>query len=309
MPPRVSLFGLRKRTVVAGADQRGELRHVPGANVLPTRGLAAVMDRVTVTHYTDPWSVWCWAIEPQLLRLRERHASKIDFRWRIGAILETPVPRDFPRDAIVRMFHAARRQSGMPLDADLVLKVHSGTTVRAGIAAKAVALVAPDKFERYLRLLREASQVDARDIEALEIQEELAKTAGIDVAQFREAIESEEATRDFYGDQTEARVRGVTGFPTVTFRGARGTEVAVGGFQPTEAYEEALTRASGRQVVDDPEPELQDLLRRLGPLATAEVAEVYDWLEDAATFHLLALEKEGRVRRVERAGGSFWDAR
>jgi len=267
------------------------------------------MSKVVVTHYTDPWSVWCWAIEPQLLRLRERHAGSIDFRWRIGAILETPVPRDFPRDAIVRMFHAARRQSGMPLDADLVLKVHSGTTVRAGVAAKAVALAAPDRFERYLRLLREASQVDARDIEALEIQEEIAKAAGVDVVAFREAIESEEATRDFYGDQTEARVRGVTGFPTVTFRGARGTEVAVGGFQPTEAYEEALSRASGSRIVDGPEPDIIDLLHRRGPLATAEIAEVYDWLEDAATFHLLTLERDGKARRVERAGGFFWGAR
>ncbi|MFA5861160.1 MAG: hypothetical protein WDA16_05645 [Candidatus Thermoplasmatota archaeon] len=82
---------------------------------------------VLVTHYTDPWSVWCWAM--------------------------TPVPRDFPRDDIVRMFHAAKRQSGMPLDADLVLKVHSGTTHRAGIAAKAVALPGGDRaFGRRGRL-------------------------------------------------------------------------------------------------------------------------------------------------------------
>lgn len=265
--------------------------------------------KVVVTHYTDPWSVWCWAIEPQLLRLRERHATRIEFQWRIGAILETPVPKEFPREGIVRMFHAAKRQSGMPLDADLVLKVHSGTTVRAGVALKAVGLVDPPKFERYLRLLREASQVDARDIEALEVQEDLAKEAGVDVSAFREAIESEEATREFYGDQTEARVRGITGFPTVTFRGPRGTEVAVSGFQPTEAFEEALARATGATPISDPAPELTDLLRRRGPLATAEISEVYDDLDDVMTVRLLALENEGRVQRVERSGGLFWSAR
>ena len=264
------------------------------------------MSKVVVTHYTDPWSVWCWAIEPQLLRLRERH--DVDLRWRIGAILETPVPADWPRDPIVRMFHAARRQSGMPLDADLVLKVHSGTTVRAGVAAKAVGLVAPDHFERYLRRLRIASQVDAQDIEKLEVQEQLAKEVGVDVEAFREAIESEEATRELYGDQTESRVRGVTGFPTVTFRGARGTEVAVGGFQPTEAYEEALARAAGARLVEKPAPDVVDLLARRGPLTTAEVAEVQDWLDDHATFRLLTLEREGLARRTERGGGFFWEA-
>lgn len=264
---------------------------------------------VVVTHYTDPWSVWCWAIEPQLLRLRERHGDRIDFRWRIGAILETPVPRDFPRDDIVRMFHAAKRQSGMPLDAELVLKVHSGTTVRAGIAATAVRLVEPEKFPRFLRLLREASQLDARDIEKLEVQEEIVRGAGVDPSAFKEAMDSEEATREFYADQAEARMRGVTGFPTVTFKSGLGQEVAVGGFQPTEAYEAALARVSGARWVDEPPPDLRALLRRAGPLATAEVAEVYDQLEDEATMQLLDLEAKGAVAKTARAGGWFWAAR
>lgn len=276
---------------------------MPGPRVAPR------MSRVTVTHYTDPWSVWCWAIEPQLLRLRERHADAVDFQWRIGSILETPVPKELPRDPIVRMFHSAKRQSGMPLDADLVLKVHSGTTVRAGVAAKAVGLVDPPRFERFLRALREASQIDARDIEQLEVQEEIAKEVGVDASAMREAIESEEATRDLYSDQTEMRVRGITGFPTVTFRGARGGEVAVGGFQPTEAFEEALARASGGRVPDGPAPDLLDLLRRRGPLATAEVAEVYDWLEDDAAVRLGEHERAGRVQSVRRGGGWMWSAR
>ncbi|HET6404419.1 MAG TPA: DsbA family protein [Candidatus Thermoplasmatota archaeon] len=267
------------------------------------------MSKVTVTHYTDPWSVWCWAIEPQLLRLRERHAEAIDFRVRIGAILETPVPKEVSREPIVRMFHAAKRQSGMPLDADLVLKVHSGTTMRAGIAAKAVALVDPPRFERYLRALRVASQVEAVDIEQVEVQERLAQEVGVELAAFREAMESEEATRELYSDQTEMRVRGVTGFPTVTFRGPRGAEVAVGGFQPTEAYEEALARANGSRLVDGPAPDVLDLLRRRGPLATAEVAEVYDALEDRMALELFALERAGSVVHAERAGGLFWSAR
>lgn len=267
------------------------------------------MSKVVVTHYTDPWSVWCWAIEPQLLRLRERHADAIDFQWRIGAILETPVPKELSREPIVRMFHAAKRQSGMPLDADLVLKVHSGTTMRAGIAVKAVGLVDPPRFERYLRALREASQLDAIDIEQVEVQEKIAQEIGVDLKQFREAMESEEATREFYSDQTEMRVRGVTGFPTVTFRGPRGGEVAVGGFQPTEAFEEALARANGSRVVDGPAPDPLDLLRRRGPLATAEIAEIYDALEDRMALELVAMEREGKVRHTERGGGLFWSAR
>lgn len=264
---------------------------------------------VLVTHFTDPWSVWCWAIEPQLLRLRERHGDPIKFQWRIGAILETPVPRDFPRDDIVRMFHAAKRQSGMPLDADLVLKVHSGTTHRAGIAAKAVALAEPELFPAYLRALREASQIDARDIEQVEVQEAIATDVGVDLAAFKEAMDSEEATREFYSDQAEARMRGITGFPTVTFKGSIGQEVAVSGFQPTESYEAALARVTGARWVDAPPPDLRALLRRVGPRATAEIAEVYDWLEDDAAIRLIELEQKGVVTRHERAGGWFWAAR
>lgn len=265
------------------------------------------MRRVVVTHYTDPWSVWCWAIEPQLLRLRERHGDGIDFQVRLGAILETPVPADFPRMEIVRMFHAARRQSGMPLDPDVVLRKGSGTTNRAGIAAKAAALAAPDLGPTYLRRLRVAALVEGVDVEELAAQESLAAEVGIDVAAFREALESDEATREFYGDQAEGRLKGVTGFPTVTFRNAQGVEVGVGGFQPTEAYEAALARVSGgARWVERPPPEVADLVARRGPLATAEVAETLDLLEDAATIRLVELERAGEVERLERCGGYFW---
>lgn len=267
------------------------------------------MVQITVTHYTDPWSVWCWAIQPQILRLRERHADGIQFKVRLGAILESPPPPEFPRIEIVRMFAAARRQSGMPLDPEIVLKKTSPTTIRAGIAAKAAELADPAKAEAYLRRLREAALVDGLDIEELEVQESLANEVGVDAQGFREALETDEATREFYSDQAEARVRGVTGFPTVTFRNAMGLEVGVAGFQPTEAYEAALARVSGARWVDGVAPDLRALLRRHPMLATAEVAEVYDWLEDKATIELLALEHAGVVKRVERSGGSFWAAR
>lgn len=273
-------------------------------------GLHGHVPHVVVTHYTDPWSVWCWAIEPQLLRLRERHGDAVRFQVRLGAILETPVPPDFPRMEIVRMFHAARRQSGMPLDPDVVLRKGSGTTSRAGVATKAASLAAPALGERYLRRLRVAALVESRDVEELDVQEALAAEVGIDVAAFREALESDEATRDFYSDQTEGRVKGVSGFPTVTFRNEQGMEVGVGGFQPTEAYEAALARVSGgARWVERPPPDPVDLLRRRGPLATVEVAEVCDWLEDAATVRLLEAEAAGLVARREACGGLFWEAR
>lgn len=264
------------------------------------------MALVTVTHYTDPWSVWCWAIEPQLLRLRERHGDAINFVVRLGAIHEAPVGPDFPREEIRRMFHAARRASGMPMDPDVVLKPWPGTTHRAGIAAKAAALAAPERAPLFLRRLREAALVDARNIEELDVQEDVARVAGIDPAAFREALETDEATREFYGDQAEMRLRGISGFPTVTFGTKPGLEVGVGGFQPTEAFEAALLRVTGARFVDAPAPDPVDLLRRRGPLATVEVAETLDVLEDVATDRLLALEREGRVRHEARGGGYFW---
>lgn len=267
------------------------------------------MAPVVVTHYTDPWSVWCWAIEPQLRRLRERHGDTVRFEVRLGAIVETPVPPDFPREDVRRMFYAARRSSGMPLDPDVVLRPWAGTTVRAGIAAKAAALASPEKAEAYLRRLREAALVEAQDIENVEVQEALAREVGVHATAFREALESEEAVREFYSDQAEGRVRGVTGFPTVTFRNAQGVEVGVGGFQPTEAYEAALLRVSGARFVDSPTPDIIDLLRRWGRMATVEVAEVLDELEDVTTARLLELERERRVRHLTRAGGMFWEAR
>src|SRR5438067_5888036 len=265
------------------------------------------MPNVVVTHYTDPWSVWCWAIEPQLLRLRERHGSRLQFQTKLGAILETPPPPGFPREEVVRMFGAARRQSGMPLDPEIVLKKETPTTNRAGIAAKAVGLVDPDRAERYLRALRFAALVEGRDIESLDVQEGIAREVGVDEPQFREAIESDEAQREFYGDQAEARVRGITGFPTVTFRGSgtNAREVGVAGFQPTEAYEAALARVTGARWVEDPPPDLRALLRRRGPHATAEVAEVIDQLEDVATIDLLAPGATGAARRLEEPGVLF----
>lgn len=263
---------------------------------------------VLVTHYTDPWSVWCRAIEPQMLRLRERHGDRVQFGVRLGAIHESPVGADFPREEIRRMFFAARRASGMPLDPDVVMKPWPGTTHRAGIAAKAVGLAAPGAMPRFLRALRHAAMVRAENIEELDVQERVAVAVGVDAVAFREALETDEATREFYADQAEGRLRGVSGFPTVTFRGASGVEVGVGGFQPTEAYEAAMLRVTGARSVDAPPPDMVDLLRRAGPLATVEVAEACDLLEDVATERLLDLERQARVRRELEGGGYFWRA-
>lgn len=262
---------------------------------------------IVVTHYTDPWSVWCWAIEPQMLRLRVRHGSGIDFRVRLGAIHETPVGPDFPREDIRRMFGAARRASGMPVEPDVVSS-WPGTTHRSGIAAKAALIADAARAPRFLRRLREAALLEGRNVEDLKEQEALAREVGIDAQAFVEALETDEATREFYGDQAEGRLRGVAGFPTVTFRNEMGIEVGVGGFQPTEAYEAALERAAGARLVDEPAPEVVDLLRAHGPLATVEVAEVQDWLEDVATLRLVELERRGLVASQERGGAVFWRA-
>lgn len=260
---------------------------------------------------TDPWSVWCWGMEPVRRAIVARYP---DVRWRplVGGMFpRLPDPAEVgPQRAsgasgppaggfdVERFFAVVQRTTGMPLRVDATRKDRPTSTFPACIHVHAVRLLAPDREDAYLRALREAAYLDARNVSRPDVAAEVAEDVGVPAAEFREALASGEPEREFRTRLEGLHALGLHGYPTVLVTW-RDRTARLEGFQSLPALLGVLDTVSGRVHVPDPPPSVVEVVTPGERVATREVAEVlgvsteaaYDLLEDAASQKLLARER------------------
>ena len=145
---------------------------------------------------------------------------------------------------------------------------------------------------------------------------EEAREAGLDVARFRVALESNAIVEAFGADLEEARtipdaarVAGLATagshgsaverlrFPALRLIGEDGDERWVGGEHPYEDLASAAT-ALGAAPTGEPRLDVAGALRRFGRMATAELEAVCDQTGPRAGAEVWRLASEWRVRRI-----------
>jgi predicted DsbA family dithiol-disulfide isomerase len=214
------------------------------------------------------------------------------------------------KDSVRAFFAGVATTHRMPTDAERMLDATDDfvSTYPACLAAKAAELQGPSPGKRYLRRLREAFNAEGRPIHHVDVQEAVAREAGIDAAAFSAALQDGRAERAFQADLRETRAEKVTGFPTfVVRRGPIG--VRIEGYRPWDAFLGALQEF---------EPDLEDrhapadeaavlkFLQAQGRCATREVAEVFGVSDDEAEILLDDLEARGKVSRRPAGSGLLW---
>ena len=292
---------------VASAIQRGPPpRESPG--------------RVRVTWFTDPINVWCWGCEPAVRRLQVRYADSVDVDLVMGGLFEDfgPIREYWARmsggrwqDSVRAFLHAVAAHHRMPMDVprmmDSVEDLNS--TWPSCIAVKAAGLQGRDHEYPYLRRFREAMYLEGRAATTRDVQIELASEIGIDVPAFVRALDEGGAEAAFQADLEQCRAKSVTGFPT--FEISRdGASTHLDGWQPWDAFDEALREFAPDLHPTSLEPTAQSVLRvlpRLGRSATLEVAAVLGVTDDEAEILLEDLEAHGQVTRREVGAGLFWE--
>lgn len=290
-----------------------------GAQLVKVEARGIPPGRLVAVEYTDPYSIWCWGLEPAIRRLEVRYADRVEVQVRMGGLFEdfAPMKEYWTRtsggrwkESVHTFMSAVEAQHRMPMDpAGMLATIDEfRSTWPACIAVKAAERQGTDAGRRYLRRLREGAVADGRAVHRRTVQLEIAKEVGLDAAAFEGALDDGSAERAFHEDVEECRSLGISGFPTMELR--RGyVSVRLDGYHPWRAVDDAL-RGLDPQLRPRPLPAGEDsaleVLRRYGRCATREVAAVFGVTDDEADLLMDELAAKGRVLREEAGAGLFW---
>lgn len=267
---------------------------------------------IEIDYFTDPLCSWCWATEPKLKRLVEEYGDQLRIEYKMGGLLESwsvfyDALNDIGKPAQVAPHWAdVSQRSGMPIDEKLWIEDPPDSTYPASIAVKAAQRQGEVVGERYLRRVREMALTECRNIERREVLVQAAQDVGLDMVRFKSDLSDPSTEQAFRDDMTEARSLGISGFPTLVFRGRNGHALVVGGYQPYEVYERVILQLAGKLVQHQP-TDIAAFVEKYGHVATQEVETVFSLSRQQAELRLATLAAQGKARRVAIANGNFWE--
>jgi putative protein-disulfide isomerase len=268
--------------------------------------------RATVTQFTDPMCTWCWGSEPVIRHLRVAYGDQIRTEYVMGGLIE-----DFEEfyDATNNIsdpgdvgphWQEASEAHGMPVDVTIFDVDPAESTYPASRAFVAARQQDHNRANRYMRRLREAYATQVTNINDRDVQVELADEVGLDVEEFETALDNGTARSEFQRDLSRTRAAGVRAFPTYHVEGPAG-ERQLTGFQSFDGLVAALSAVAPELEQSSP-PSIAQFVEEYGPVATQEVAEVYELGFSKASQTLGALADDSVLRREPRGNGVFWHA-
>ena len=268
--------------------------------------------RPIVTQFTDLMCTWCWGAEPIVRHLHVAYGDQLRFEYVMGGLV-----RDFeefydaandistPAEAAPHWLEASRAH-GMPVETRVLKENPPWSTYPANIAFMAARLQDREVAHRYLRRLREAYATEGINVSDRETQIRLTESIGLDTDAFIAALNDGRAREAFEADLDRARSAAVLGFPSYRVAGPSGERLAAG-FQSFGALVAHLESVANDLDRSSPPP-IREFVIKWGPIATQEVAEVYDLALSKARQVLQSLADNGAVRSEPRGNGFFWHA-
>lgn len=177
--------------------------------------------QVSMLFFTDPICSHCWAVEPAVRKFSALYDVPIDYIH--GGLL--PGWQGFsdagngirgPRDVVPHWYEVAKH-TGQPINPNVWLDDPLDSSWPACFACLAVRQLAPQHEEQYLRLLREAVFLEARNIAKPDILIELAVRLGIDAQQFKILLDAASTKKIFDEGCALMHNMGMRGFPSIVF--------------------------------------------------------------------------------------------
>jgi predicted DsbA family dithiol-disulfide isomerase len=262
---------------------------------------------VHASYYTDPACPGSWALEPAVRRLQWEFGDRLRWEYVMGGLA-----REFgPAERMVTDWLDAGDASGMPVDPRLWLTAPPGSSYPACLAVKAAAEQGDPA--PLLRRLRAGFACGRRKLDTADaLNDVAAETPGLDAARFRNDLSSHAIVEAFGADLDrceEAAARagadGRVALPSLEFRGEDGD---VHGVYRPSGYEELREAAvaAGAEPAGAEAPGVEEALRRLGSLATPEVAAVCRLPGPRASAELWRLAADWAVRPERRGSGELW---
>ncbi|MBO9534025.1 MAG: DsbA family protein [Solirubrobacteraceae bacterium] len=289
------------------------------------------MPPLSTTLYTDPGCPWGYSANPDLVTLKWRYGSQLDWRIVMIGLAESPeryVNAGYTPVRSVQGYRTFRRRYGMPFA--LAPRARIVGTGRACRTVVAVRQQAPKHEWAALRALQFGWFTTPRVMdEDHAIAESLALVEGLDVPAVLAALEDPAVEEAYQADRalTRSAAGGATAFqgksantdgaerytaPSVLFETPDGRGLEAGGFQSLIAYDTCianLDRSLERRAAAGSAAEV--LAEFPEGVTTQELAQVMtSGLDEvdrlSAEDELLALTASGEARRIPLGDDALW---
>lgn len=281
-------------------------------------------NKLEIFHFTDPLCFWCYAMEPEIRKLRVLLDGQLDYHIVMGVLssnvqdivgddAESELRYELYRAMLATHFRDAAERVGMPLSLDDIMTHGPEDLVSypLSLAYCAMRMIDEGIAEAYLRRMRECVYAEGRSLSSVEAQVELAKEFPIDVDQFRENLQGEEAARMLQDNIARCQMYGIAAFPTLVMRyGNR--RVAAQGYCTFEELKQAIDFVTEGDIsLSDAEfstPALEAYVDRFGKAAAREIQIMFS-LNDAQLANVMMdLVSTGRYK-TQNCGTSYFAMR
>ncbi len=247
---------------------------------------------VEIIEFSDPVCTWCWGSEPVLRKLETRYGSQLQVKFVMGGLVRNieefyDSSNDIGGDAnksnqqIVSHWLQASLRHKMPVEKDgfsLFSKEHPSTYPQ-NIAYKAAQMESEKLANKFLRNIREATAVQARQTNKTGVLIEIASETGLDIAKFIERFSDGSAEAAFMEDLKIMHSYNVKGFPSFLVK--YGDEkILMQGYQGYEAIKsviDSLTNDSIKQnIIEKTDDEVLNFIKKYERVAPIEIQSTFD---------------------------------
>lgn len=234
-----------------------------------------------IIYTTDPLCSFCWAIEPQITKLRFKYDQHLDFEIVMGGLLESEAPRD------LEQFQRSLRDITQKYQMPIYIDDHSFQWAKHSLLACQLYLLIKDKEPEsapsILRKLREYQMLLNRDISDVQNLRNLLVESNLAI-DYLDQLNTETAERLLYTDFGINRVLDASLYPTLSIIHHSGHGTKLEGYVSFEQIEETLLS------YQDLEPQamvsLATYLTYQDLILLEEIQQVYD-LNESEVEHFV----------------------
>lgn len=264
---------------------------------------------VQITYFTDPICSSCWAIEPQLRKLKLEYGHIVHIDYRMGGLL--PSWSVYNSGGISKPSDVAHHWDevsihyDMPIDGDVWLEDPLPSSYPPSIAFRAAAIQDKGKALLFLRKIREMVFLEKKNITKWEHLSAAAQFVGIDTAQLKTDISGAGKTA-FEADLATARQMGVRGFPTIFIKNKDGEQTMLYGSRPYAQLESAIRLLAPDAVKVEYKKEGLALFEKYPTLTAREFAELAGQERKAAEKWLEEQVSQQQLKVMRTKNGTLY---
>lgn len=264
--------------------------------------------KIKVIYFTDPICSSCWAIEPQLRKLKLEYGQNLEIDYRMGGLLPdwsyNSGGISKPSD-VAHHWDEVSVYYDMPIDGDVWLEDPLDSSYPPSIAFKAAQLQGKDKAVLFLRKLREMVFLKKKNIAKWEHMATAAKNVGLDVDSLKTDYEGK-AKLLFEEDLKLARAYRVRGFPTMYFEDNSGNQEIVYGSKAYAFYEMAILKIQPTISKSEYAKDWKTLFDKYNSLTVREYSELSGIPRIQSEQLLNDLMKKGYLEKIATKNGAMW---